>query len=252
MIVCIDPGHGGKDSGAIGNNLVEKTLTLAISKACGALLQKHGVEVVYTRTTDVYVDLTRRTAIANAAHADYTVSIHINAGGGDGAEAIHSIRKGAGEKLARAIVTAINTRTGQNLRPTSCYSKMGAGGEDYYAMIRQTKMETVITECAFIDHKLDYKIVDTAEKQCAMGEAIAAGILSFLGIPLKAKASEVQKYGLVNATALNVRAAASTSSSVIGRLTKGTRVELIKLEGEWYSIKYNSSTGYVYATYISI
>jgi len=79
-IVCIDPGHGGIDPGAIGlDGLVEKNLTLDISDRLAALLRADGVTVVLTRTTDTSVSITQRAEIANASHADVFLPIYFNA-----------------------------------------------------------------------------------------------------------------------------------------------------------------------------
>ncbi|MDA3050231.1 N-acetylmuramoyl-L-alanine amidase [Campylobacter sp. JMF_02 ED1] len=78
-LIVIDPGHGGKDSGAIGNGLKEKTIVLATSKKLGALLQKRGYKVLYTRSNDVFINLKSRTAFANKKNADMFISVHANA-----------------------------------------------------------------------------------------------------------------------------------------------------------------------------
>ena len=79
-VVCIDPGHGGTDPGAIGlDGLVEKNLTLDVSNRLAALLRADGVTVVLTRTTDASVSIATRAQIANAAHADVFLPIYFNA-----------------------------------------------------------------------------------------------------------------------------------------------------------------------------
>lgn len=81
--VVIDPGHGGKDPGCISSNRkhYEKNITLSVALKLGALIKKEfpGVKVIYTRTTDKYVDLSERAAIANRNKADLFISIHVNA-----------------------------------------------------------------------------------------------------------------------------------------------------------------------------
>lgn len=79
--VVIDPGHGGRDPGAIGpGGLREKDITLSVGKKLGKMLKaKHGVDIVYTRDRDKYVPLNDRTEIANSRKADLFVSIHTNA-----------------------------------------------------------------------------------------------------------------------------------------------------------------------------
>ena len=78
-LIVIDPGHGGSDSGAVGNGLKEKNVVLATSKKLGALLAKRGYKVLYTRSTDVFINLRSRTAFAAKRNADMFISIHANA-----------------------------------------------------------------------------------------------------------------------------------------------------------------------------
>ncbi len=79
--VVIDPGHGGKDPGAIGASSREKDIVLSVGKQVGQLIQNNhsDVDVVYTRKSDHFVALNRRAEIANKAHADLFISIHCNA-----------------------------------------------------------------------------------------------------------------------------------------------------------------------------
>ena len=76
FVVVIDPGHGGKDPGNLGNGFREKDIVLDVSKQVGALLSAEGVKVIYTRTKDVFIELYDRAPIANKADADLFVSIH--------------------------------------------------------------------------------------------------------------------------------------------------------------------------------
>ena len=78
--VVIDAGHGGKDPGALGKSHQEKSFCLSIALKLGNYIQENipGVKVIYTRTTDVFLELDKRTDIANKACADVFISIHIN------------------------------------------------------------------------------------------------------------------------------------------------------------------------------
>lgn len=79
--VVIDPGHGGNQPGTVWGKYKEKDITLNVSLKLGSMIESAfpGVKVIYTRTTDVAVDLSRRGEIANNAHADLFISVHVNA-----------------------------------------------------------------------------------------------------------------------------------------------------------------------------
>jgi len=77
--IVVDPGHGGIDGGASAYGRVEKNITLPIGLDLGALLRGQGAAVVYTRSSDTYVSLAARTAIANRVGASAFVAIHVNA-----------------------------------------------------------------------------------------------------------------------------------------------------------------------------
>lgn len=79
-IIVLDPGHGGKDAGAIGaNKLYEKNVVLNIAKKAGKILKNRGYKVYFTRSSDKFIKLRDRTAFANNKKADIFVSIHANA-----------------------------------------------------------------------------------------------------------------------------------------------------------------------------
>ncbi|EGB15123.1 cell wall hydrolase/autolysin [Pseudodesulfovibrio mercurii] len=77
--IMIDAGHGGKDPGATANGLREKDINLEFARLLGGKLEAKGFRVIYTRTTDVFIPLEKRTAMANAQKADLFLSIHCNA-----------------------------------------------------------------------------------------------------------------------------------------------------------------------------
>ena len=177
--VFISAGHGGSDSGAVGNGFKEKDLNLSIALACGNYLKSRGVKVQMSRVKDENDDLNQEARESNAFGPDLAVSIHNNAGGGDGVEAWYSIFGGLGKTCAENILAEV-VKIGQNSRGAK--TKKGSGGKDYYGFIRQTKAPAVIVECAFIDNATDIQIVNTEPKRVVMGEAIAKGILKTLGI----------------------------------------------------------------------
>jgi N-acetylmuramoyl-L-alanine amidase len=181
---CIDPGHGGNTTGVAANGLTEDIVNLTVSMKLADLLKLNGHEVLLTRTTDTTLSLEERCKIANAWKADYFISVHHNAGGGDGGEVIHSIYCGEGEQLATSIASEY-AKIGQNLRHTDgSFSRTGDDGKDYYYVIKYTNMDAVISEFAFFDSS-DYTIIDTLEDQYEEARAIARGAQAFLKLPFK-------------------------------------------------------------------
>lgn len=80
FVLVIDPGHGGRDTGALGRISKEKNINLAVALELGRLIEKNcpDVKVIYTRKSDVFVELSQRANIANKAKADLFISIHTN------------------------------------------------------------------------------------------------------------------------------------------------------------------------------
>lgn len=102
--LVIDPGHGGKDHGAIGVYSREKDLTLKFGLAFGKLVEQRcpDVKVIYTRKTDVFIPLVRRAEIANKNHADLFISVHINAlAGGRKVRGVQTYTLGQGQNTGK-------------------------------------------------------------------------------------------------------------------------------------------------------
>jgi N-acetylmuramoyl-L-alanine amidase len=184
--VYLGVGHGGYDPGAVAFGRYEKDLALDIARACMDELIRHGVTVMISRETDIAKDLTERIKECNAFAPDVAADIHLNAGGGDGAEVFHAKNYSADDALAQNILNEI-VAIGQNSRGLK--TKLAGDGTDYFGFIRQIKCPSVLVECAFLDHATDVQIVDTLEERKAMGIAIAKGILKTLGIAYNATAT---------------------------------------------------------------
>ena len=176
--VFIGVGHGGSDSGAVGY-IVEKDGALVIATACKDYLIANGVEVRMSRYIDEDESLREKINECNAYNPDLCADIHLNAGGGDGAEVFHSVIGGKGKILAENILKELEA-IGQNSRGTK--TKVDTDGTDYFGFIRCTNAPAVITEAYFVDNATDVQIGDTAEKQKRVGQAIAKGFLRTLGI----------------------------------------------------------------------
>ena len=175
-IICIDPGHGGKDPGATGGDVDEKDITLDVSKKIVSFLEAKGCTVMLTRETDVFVELSDRARMANAVKADLYVSIHCNSVGGNanatGMEVYHYTHASEASKhAARAIY--------DKLLPVSSLRGRGVKAKDL-AVLRETKMPAVLVELAFISNEFDRaKLTDSAWQDNA-AKAIADGIAEAL------------------------------------------------------------------------
>lgn len=177
--VFLSAGHGGSDPGAVSNGTKEKDLNLSIALACRDVLVRHGVEVKMSRTKDEDDSLKEEIKECNEYAPALAISIHNNAGGGDGAEVFHHYGGGPSKTLAENILNEV-VKVGQNSRGAKI--RKNQYGKDYYGFIRETSAPAVIVECAFVDNAKDLAIIDTAAEQKLMGEAIAKGILKTLNI----------------------------------------------------------------------
>ena len=152
--LIIDPGHGGRDpGGGTNSHWIEKDMVLKISLYQFERFKEMGVPVQLTRQEDIYLPPTVRTNIVRGSNADDCISNHINAGGGDGVETIHSIYSEG--KLADMVAKAIADE-GQNLRRVFTRKSKYSDKKDYYYMHRDTgAVNTVIVEYGFADSKRD-------------------------------------------------------------------------------------------------
>lgn len=176
--IWIDAGHGGAQPGACALGYKEKDLTLQIATLLGAELTRCGITVAQTRTTDVDIPLDTRGPLANKWGADYFVSVHLNAGGGRGAETWCSIAGGKSKALAEYIQAEL---VGLGYVDRGVKTRKGDDGRDYLAVIRQTNMPAVLTEVGFIDSQEDMTRFDAAKA----AQAIAQGICKYAGIAYK-------------------------------------------------------------------
>lgn len=211
MTICLDPGHGGSDSGATAFGAKESDLTLKIAQYCKEELSKYDVNVVMTRTTDTRLseeaamDLKNRVEVAKKAGASYFISIHINS-------AANSVAKGAevyypntsgnknlssnGQALAKAIQSQL-AALGlydrgikiRNYTDGTTSSNPNSSDQDYYGVIRYAKQANItglIVEHCFISNKEEFdKYLGSDAKLQQLGIADARGIVSVLGLQAK-------------------------------------------------------------------
>lgn len=183
--IMIDPGHGGKDPGAVGNGLKEKELTLDIAKRIKKILETEytGVEVRLTRESDTYLELSDRARMANAWGADFFLSIHINAGGGKGWE---SFRYSSASSRTVAYQNVIHPEVIRAAGVTDRGKKMAN-----FAVLRETRMPALLTENMFIDNVQDAARLKNSAFLEKLARGHVVGMEKALG--LKKKAQQAQK-----------------------------------------------------------
>ncbi|MFB2938115.1 N-acetylmuramoyl-L-alanine amidase [Aerosakkonemataceae cyanobacterium BLCC-F154] len=172
-LVVIDPGHGGKDPGAIGiGGLREVDVVLPIGLQVARLLEQQGVQVVLTRNADYFVELPGRTAMANRANADIFVSIHANAvANRPDVSGLETYYLSSGLTLARFIHNSI-------LQSINVPDR-GVRRARFY-VLRHSAMPAVLVETGFVTGLEDSAKLATPAYQSQMAEAIARGILQYL------------------------------------------------------------------------
>ena len=190
-VVYLDAGHGGYDPGASYFGISEKSLTLAIQSRVKAKLEAEGYQVVTTRTSDTYVDLTDRSRAANASESDIFVSIHINASGSSAAQGIETYyyqpyaeypsrinatyhanptRLSMSDTLANAIQSSLIDATGAQNQGVK---------RQTFAVLRETTAPAVLLELGFLSNPQEAARLNTSAYQETLANAIVAGIKSY-------------------------------------------------------------------------
>lgn len=220
--VMIDPGHGGRDPGAVGvGGLKEKTVVLDVSRTLGRKLEARlPVEVLFTRTSDVFVPLPERTARANAANVDLFLSIHANASENAHAQGVETyylnntndratirlarMENGLGPMqavlhedptlslllsdmvqsqkvdgsiaLANAIQTSIIPQVSRRHRQVR---NLGVKKGPFYVLVG-AHMPCVLVEVSFLTHRVQGRLLRSAEYREAIAEGIFQGVAQFI------------------------------------------------------------------------
>lgn len=209
--VVVDPGHGGKDPGAIGvGKLFEKKVTLRVSKALGKALEELGFQVVYTRQDDRTLTLEERTAFAESANGDLFISVHANAAPRHSVRGVetyyldqnherHALNLAAREngiprgevnvlqetlaklhmeelsphshRLARAVQQRLVTGLPRKLRPDDLGVKKGP----FYVLFL-SNMPAILVEVGFLTNKTEAKRLRDGKYLDLLGAQIAEGV----------------------------------------------------------------------------
>lgn len=213
--IMIDPGHGGKDPGAVANGLREKDVNLRFAKLLGRKLKGKGFNVVYTRTTDVFIPLDKRTSMANAKKADLFMSIHCNA---NRSRKIHgletyslnlaksdaAVRIAAREnavdprsisdlqfiltdlmvnskiKESRDLASDVQSKTIRRVRKKYSIKNQGTREAPFYVLMG-ARMPSVLVELGYLTNKTEAKRLRSDTYLNYLANGIIEGILAYKG-----------------------------------------------------------------------
>lgn len=171
--MMLDSGHGGSDPGAVYRGRREKDDTLRLTLAVGEILQENGIEVLYTRTTDVYLSPYERAVEANQAGVDFFLSIHRNSYPTDnevmGVESLIYDLSGLKYQMAQEINEQLETVG---------FVDLGVKARPNLVVLKRTKMPAVLIEVGFINSDTDNQLFDDNFQDIA--QSIADGILDTL------------------------------------------------------------------------
>lgn len=170
--VCIDPGHGGKDPGAVGNGLLEKDITLDIALRLKEKLSEFNI--VLTRSKDEYVPLSERAAIANEAKVALFISIHVNSAvniEANGFEVFHHPNSINGDHLACLVHKTV--------LPASGLKDRGVKANGGMYVLRATNAPSVLVELGFISNEEDALLLKDGTWRNKVVEAMASGIKNY-------------------------------------------------------------------------
>lgn len=189
--IVVDPGHGGKDSGAVGmNGLMEKTVTLDIARKLKNFLAERGYDAVMTRDSDVFWTLQQRVEYTNAQGADLFVSIHANDypnpatrgsmvlyyddaypqsdyPASDKMKALTPQSKALAQKVLDSFVKETGLPS-QGLTPSAVY------------VVRMGTIPSILVETAFLSNSTEAQLLADPEERTLMAKAIADGIEAYL------------------------------------------------------------------------
>lgn len=171
--MMLDAGHGGRDPGAVYQGRQEKDDNLSLVLAIGEILQENGVDVEYTRTTDIYQTPYEKAMIANRAEVDFFLSIHRNSYPTDnqvsGVESLVYDLSGLKYEMAQNINEQLETVG---------FVDLGVKARSNLVVLRRTQMPAVLVEVGFINSNTDNQLLD--ENFDAVTQAIARGVLDTL------------------------------------------------------------------------
>lgn len=173
MKIIIDCGHGGKDPGAIGIDIIEKDYVIEIGRLLKNELSQYNCDVLMTRTDDTFLTLDDRTTLSNKNNCDLFISIHCNSFINENANGFESFSYNGNEiqkKIHKDIVKNIKIKD------------RGIKINKAFYVLRKTKCKAVLLELGFITNKEDSKILNNSKNLFA--HTIAKSIVDFYNLQM--------------------------------------------------------------------
>lgn len=179
--VFLDAGHGGKDSGAIGNGLYEKNVTLDLTKRIAIKLKQYkNVEVMQTRTTDIFLELSERTKKANKWGADVFISLHLNSATSTQARGFESfVYNGSINPDTTAL---------QNVMHQEIFRVIGASSPNRgkkranFHVLRESNMRALLVENLFISSPQDSALLKKSSFLDSLAQGYVNGLEKYFGL----------------------------------------------------------------------
>lgn len=173
--IVVDPGHGGRDPGAIGiGGLQEKQAVLDISLQLATLLRRQGADVVLTRDDDTFISLDGRTTMANRLNATAFVSVHANSAGINRPDVngIETYYHQSGGRMAQAVQQSI-------MQAFPFMRNRGVRTARFY-VLRHSRMPSILVETGFVTGRQDAALLSNPSWRSQMAWAIARGVINYL------------------------------------------------------------------------
>ncbi|PIE99547.1 MAG: N-acetylmuramoyl-L-alanine amidase [Polaribacter sp.] len=287
--VVLDAGHGGKDPGASKYGRIEKKIALNVVLKAGKILEKNSkINVVYTRKSDVFVELHKRATIANKKNADLFVSVHCNANNRSvphGAETYVLGLKGNAKNMAIAkkenavILLEDNYKNNYDYDPNSPESVIGLSvlqeenldasvafasltqqnftkvkrkdrsvQQANFLVLRETVMPSVLIELGFITNKEEGRFLNSKLGQTKMAKAIANAIITYVNQLQKNTVIPTEKEPKSDIVYCVQIAASKKYKPSDKRRYKGLKNIEIKKVGKYYCYFYGNTSEYKQAT----
>ncbi|MCI7643230.1 MAG: N-acetylmuramoyl-L-alanine amidase [Lentisphaeria bacterium] len=192
--ILIDPGHGGKDKGAVRGSYVEKDLTLQIAKKLRTKLQQAGYKVSMTRTDDSNLTLNERVAKGERLKADLVISIHLNTAANNSVSGIESYSipayktppSNSNKNMTKKVNGHRNEKNSLALAFSlhrALLSKTNATDRGVkrmnFLVLRESKIPIVLIECGFISNRIEAWRLKTSSYQDKLADGIVKGVKDY-------------------------------------------------------------------------